>query len=252
MAYARLTPGTVVTWFVLLTCIATSLPAADPHKSSTTVRYLKVSAGTFAPETEIQVTQTSHGIVVTSTTRRRAQRLTVRSRFDAQNKLTGARVTLQRGPAAQSAEVRVAGRTAHVARQGKKPDKLACPVGVIVTSAPDWTDSFMAVGRYDPAGRATQKFAGLWIHPTRDPLELTFTLTRIGHDVVTRGPRDVRLDRLSLVLRAASRYVVWRNPQGQLVRLVPATKADGGIVLTGWERATRDLQPQLPPDPTTP
>ena len=240
-----LTLGTAVAWFIALSCAPSTSRGADTHRASTTARFLRVSGADVVPETEIHLTRTKNGSVVTSTTQRGEQKLTVISRYDSQNGLTEARVTSQQGTVAQSAEVRVTGRTAHVMRDGQRPDEIRCPAGVIVTSAPDWTDSFMAVQRYDPRGSETQKFAGLWIHPTRQPLALTLKLTRLGHDTVIRQEKSAKLDRLLLVLRAGSRYVVWRNQQGQLVRLVPATTGRGGIVLTGWERATRNLKPRL-------
>jgi hypothetical protein len=147
----------------------------------------------------------------------------------------------------QSAAVTVRDQTARVVREGNETNELPCPGGVIVTSAPDWTDAFMAVRRYDPRGSKAQNFPGLWIHPTSEPLELTIRLTRLGHDSVTLGKKTEKLDRFLLVLRGGSRYIAWRNQQSQLVRLVPAT-GSGGIVLTGWELATGVLKPQLSRD----
>jgi hypothetical protein len=106
---------------------------------------------------------------------------------------------------------------------------------VIVTSAPDWTDAVLAVRRYGPAGKAAQEFPGLWIHPTQDPARLTFKLTRQGEDEITQGSRSLRLLRLTLELRGGSKYVVWRDQAGQLVRLMPEGKPGQGIVLVGWE-----------------
>jgi hypothetical protein len=99
----------------------------------------------------------------------------------------------------------------------------------------------MAVRRYDPKGSTAQSFPGLWIHPTREPLELTIKLTRLGHDSVMHDEKTVTLDRYLLLLRGGSRYIVWGNQQ-QLVRLVPEPRGKGGIVLAGWEHATRDLK----------
>ena len=238
-----LTLGTAVAWFIALSCAPSTSRGADKHRASTTARFLRVSGADFVPETEIHLTRTKNGSVVTSTTQRGEQKLTVISRYDSQNGLTEARVTSQQGTIAQSAEVRVTGRTAHVMRDGQRPDELRCPAGVIVTSAPDWTDSFMAVRRYDSNGEKTQTFPGLWIHPTGKPLELTIQLTHLGQDSVKHGSKTANLDRYLLVLRGGSRYVVWRNPQGQLVRLVPAKSGRGGIVLAGWEQAVGNLKP---------
>lgn len=239
--------GVAISWLVALSCGSTGLDAADKHASSSKVQFLRVSGSEFVKETEIQLSRTKESLAITSSTQRGEQTLTVTSRFDAKNELTSAKVTLRQGKRVQSASVTVTDGIARVVRDGQETNELECPGGVIVTSAPDWTDAFMAVRGYDPQGDTTQKFSGLWIHPTREPLKLALTLTRLGHDSVTMSDKSVNLDRLLLVLRGGSKYVVWRNQQGQLVRLLPA-KGSGGIVLTGWESATRDLKPRLARD----
>lgn len=248
MDHRNIALGMAVAWLVALSCCQSASRGADKHESSKTFRFLKVSGSEFVKETEIHLLRTQESFVVTSITQRGDQTLTVTSRFDSKNALTSASVTLRRGKRAQSASVRVTDRTARVLRDGNETNELACPGGVIVTSAPDWTDAFMAVRRYDLKGSTTQKFSGLWIHPTREPLALTLKLTRLGHDSVILCNKSVNLDRFLLVLRGGSRYIVWRNQQGQLARLVPAMKGSGGIVLAGWERATRDLKPRLSRD----
>ncbi len=232
-----------VAWLFVLLCGERALHGTQKHESET-IRFLRVSGSEFVKESEIHLMQTEQSFVVTSITQRGEQTLTVNSRFDSNRTLVSAKVTLRRGERTQSASVIVTDRTARVLRDGNETNELACPGGVIVTSAPDWTDSFMAVRRYDLKGGTTQTFPGLWIHPPRPPLELTITLTLIGHDSVMLRNSSKILDRFLLVLRGGSRYLVWRNQQGQLVRLMPATKSSGGIVLTGWELATRDLQPR--------
>ena len=236
-----------VAWLFALSCGGHRLHGTNKHESET-VRLRRVSGSDFVKESEIHLVPTKQGLVVTSITQRGEQTLTVHSRFDSNDTLVSAKVTLRRGEYKQSASVSVTDRTALVLRDGDEAKELACPVGVIVTSAPDWTDSFLAVRRYDPKGSTTQTFPGLWIHPSREPLELTIKLTRLGQDSVMLRKNITMLDRLLLVLRGGSRYIVWRNQQGQLVRLVPAVEGKGGIVLTGWERATRDLKPQLSRD----
>jgi hypothetical protein len=231
--------------FVAFSCSHHALHAADKHQSPEIFQFLRPSGSEFVKETKIRLLRTDEGSVVTSITQRGEQTLTVTSRFDSKHRLTSAKVKMRQGERSQFAEVRVTGQTAHVVRDSKETSELACPVGVIVTSAPDWTDAFMAVQRFDLTGTPTQEFPGLWIHPTRKPLELTIKLTRLGKDSVTLGKKTEALDRFLLELRGGSRYVVWRNQQGQLVRLVAAMQGSGGIVLSGWELATRSLKPQL-------
>ena len=226
-------------------CSSASTRAADKPATTETFRYLRAAGLKFVPEGEIRLTRTAKPLIVVSVTRRGKQKLTVESRYDSRNVLQSAKVTIQRGSRVQTATVRVSRRKAEIVRDGRAVKTLAAPQGVIVTSAPDWTDSFMAVRRYDPHGEAAQTFPGLWIHPTREPLQLTIRLTHVGEDAVKLLNKTVKLQRLSLVLRGGSRYVVWRNPQGFLVRLIPAKSKTGGIVLAGWERATSGLKPVL-------
>jgi hypothetical protein len=233
--------GTIV-WFATLSCGFSELHAADRPETRKVFQFLRPAGSEFKKETEIQLRRSTDSLVVTSVTQRGQEKLTVTSRFDSKDVLCSAEVTIQRGQHRQSASVTVTDGTARVLRDGKEAVELACPRGVIVTSAPDWTDSFMAVQRYDPNGEKTQRFPGLWIHPTGKPLELTIQLTHLGQDSVKHGCQAVDLDRYLLVLRGGSRYVVWRSPRGQLVRLVPAKSGRGGIVLAGWEQATGNLK----------
>jgi hypothetical protein len=121
--------------------------------------------------------------------------------------------------------------------------ELDCPRGVLVTSAPDWTDAFLMARRYDRERGGKQEFAGLWIHPTQQPLRPTFTITRQGEDTVEHQGETVRLDRYAITLRGGSRYVGWSNAKGRLIKLVPDSTPRGGIVLEGWELAVKNLNP---------
>ena len=141
----------------------------------------------------------------------------------------------------QAAAVRVTGASARVIRASGETMELECPPGVIVTSAPDWTDAVRMVRSYDRDKGGAQEFAGLWIHPTRDPFRLTFRLTPLAEDRVKRNGKDVRLGRFLVQLRGGSRYIAWRDSDGRLVRLVPERSPRGGIVLEGWEKVAVKL-----------
>jgi len=247
MDHRTIALGMAIAWLFTWSSGQRESHGTEKHDSET-IRFLRASGSEFVQESEIHFRQTLQNFVVTSITQRGEQTLTVHSQFDSNDRLVRASVTLRRGERAQSATVSVTDHTARVLRNGQETNELKCPGGVIVTSAPDWTDSVMAVRRYDPKGNTTQTFPGLWIHPTHGPLELTIKLTRLGQDSVMLDNSSRILDRLLLVLRGGSQYIVWRNQQGQLVRLLSAMKDHGGIVLAGWERATRDLKPCLSPD----
>lgn len=102
----------------------------------------------------------------------------------------------------------------------------------------------MLMRRYDAKRGGEQRFPGLWIHPTRQPLRLTFKVTYEATDTVELEGQRQTLQRFSIVLRNNSRYVAWRNDQQTLVRLVANGQARPAIVLSGWEKATDSLLPE--------
>lgn len=206
-------------------------------------QYVRPAGSEFIPETEFKLETMTTGLVITSVTQQGQQKLTLVSRYRGEQELLQASVAVLRaGQPEESAEVRVTGERGRILRGDLPVVTLPCPPGVIVTSAPDWTDAFLAVRRYRHMGPATQTFAGLWIHPQREPLELSIQLTKIGQVSVRRGEEPQQLDRFRLILRAGTTYTVWGNSQQQLVRLLPAKASSGGIMLQGWEDATRELR----------
>jgi hypothetical protein len=206
------------------------------------VRYVRMSEKGPVNESEIRFDHDTGGRTITSVTTRGRTSLTLVSRYDADNRLRRASVQLTTKAATSTATVKVADGKATVERTGAAPATLDCPPGVIVTSAPDWTDAVIAVRRYDPRGEAAQEFPGLWIHPTEAPARLTFKLTRQREEEVTRDGRGVRLLRLVLELRGGAKYAVWRDDAGQLVRLMPEGKPEQAIMLWDWAEATRELK----------
>lgn len=229
--------------FALL--IASTCAADDRESGSAeSATYLRRAGEQYVRETRIGVRRSDDGREVRSATRRGELTLSIAARYDAEDRLLTARVTVNDGKNKRSATAvpEDDGRVL-VRRDEGKPWTFDCPPGVIVTSAPDWTDACLAVRRYDPQGDQAQQFAGLWLHPVRDPQRLTFTVTRLGQEAVQREGREASLWRLRVELRGGSRYVGWRNAAGQLVRLAPEGKPQAAIVLAGWEVATAGLVP---------
>ncbi len=223
---------------VLLILLSHSVLSAEEKVEI--ARYLRPAGTGFQPETEIKVERLSDGQRFTSITQRGSNKLTLMSRFDNNGRLKFARVTA--GPAEQqTATASNKNGKATVTRDDGQIDQLDCPPGVIVTSAPDWTDTFLLVRRYDRRRAGQQEFSGLWIHPNRKPLFLALKITHHGTDTVTFDGASKKLDRYLIVLRNNSRYVAWGNADGQLVRLVPDNKERPAIVLAGWEAATSQL-----------
>lgn len=233
--------------FFVLHGIGNLLLASGPDRRVESLTYLRPSGDTFVTEFTIEIRDTSAGRTITSTTQRGDQVLTLIADFNSDEELRTATVRVRSGKGEKAAQVEVRDGKARVSRAGSAVIELNCPPGVIVTSAPDWTDSVLAVRRIPrAAGEALEAskrtFRGLWVHPAQEPLELHFPWTPVGSDIVLFRGSMQRLDRFLLMLRGGTRYVVWRGPDGNLVRLVPENSPRGGIVLRGWETATRDLK----------
>lgn len=227
------------------------LAAASQHESGDTsprselaiARFVRPSGDEWVFESEIKIERNEDATIITSVTGREKSRLKIVALFDAKHRLLEAKVTTERGEEKQSGRVSVTGEKARVSRHDGQETELDCPPGVIVTSAPDWTDAFLMARRYDRTRGGKQEFAGLWIHPTQQPLRPTFTIAREGEDTVEYHGETVRLDRYAITLRGGSRYVGWSDAKGRLVKLAPESSPRGGIVLEGWEQATKSLIP---------
>ena len=221
---------------------AGSLESAPPLKQTVEkLRYVKPVRGRFVLETEITIARNTQGTNYTSVTRRGMRQLTVHSRFDKKRRLVDAQVTLKTDSGTQTASAKARGKTVSIKKQDGAIVEFKCPPGVIVTSAPDWTDAILCTRAFDNRKGKTQQFAGLWIHPTRQPLRLTFTLTLDGTQRLRNQGTPQDVERFTLTLRGGSRYVVWRNQQRQLVRLAPSKTPSQAIFLAGWERASFKL-----------
>lgn len=209
----------------------------DPKE---TVRYLRPAGKGFEPETEITRERHGDGYSLTSITQRGDVKLTVASRYDASERLQFASVTLVSSRGEQSAHVTVTDGQAAVTRHDGTVDEFDCPPGVIVTSAPDWTDAFLLAQRFDSKSVGVQEFPGLWIHPTQPPQRLTFTvdaISKLGSDVASVEESTGDLEPIIITLRGGSRYVAWRDGQYRLIRLHAEKSPRPAIVLEGWERA---------------
>src|SRR5262249_35610477 len=122
--------------------------------------------------------------------------------------------------------------------QGKQ--RLAVTPDVVVTTAPDWSDIFQVIRRYDQGKGGKQTFAGLWIHPTKDVRQLTFTVEPLGEDDIVVAGKKLTLQRYRVQLRSGA-YLVWADKTGRVVRLMPPGKPGAAVVLEGYEKATSGL-----------
>jgi hypothetical protein len=137
------------------------------------------------------------------------------------------------------ASVVVADGKARVKRPDAEAQEFDAPKGVIVTSAPDWTDTFRLCRLADRAKSGPQEFPGLWIHPTQPAQRLTFTIERTGEAAI----ENLKLDRYAIRLRGNSAYVAWADAKGRMIKLV---SKDGGteLYLEGFEAPAGSLKPE--------
>jgi hypothetical protein len=112
------------------------------------------------------------------------------------------------------------------------------PRGVIVTSAPDWTDVLMLCARYDQAAGGKQTFPALWYHPEQGVQLLKLHIERQGHDTIEHADKKIKLTRFAIHLRGNSAYAAWATPDGTLVRLIPlpAKGKRTGLILEMFEK----------------
>ena len=235
-------------WCIIAPAIAAMLVAASPPGESVDrVRYLRPAGKEFVPECEFTLRKTPTGSSIESVTSRGKTRLTVVSRYDERDRLTGAEATLVRDDTKATVTVVMSEGKASVRRPGQKAQEFEVPAGVIVTSAPDWTDAFLLCRRYDAKKGGKQSFPGLWIHPEQAGQRLTFAIERTGEDTVEHAGKKLKLGRYTIWLRGNSSYAAWADENGQMIKLVPLPykeNASNGLVLDGYERSTSDLVPR--------
>jgi hypothetical protein len=196
-----------------------------------TVRYLRLTPRGAVPECRFRL----EAGAVTSVT----GALEVAARYDAAGVLLGAEARVGAG---EPVRVEASGGRARVSRPKQEAQDFEVPPGVIVTSAPDWTDTFLICRRWDRGRGGRQDFPGLWIHPVQPAQRLTFTAERTGADVLDGLP----LDRLLVRLRGNSPYAAWVDPAGRMIKLVSLPFREGStlLVLEGFEESSQALRPE--------
>jgi hypothetical protein len=224
---------------------ASLLRAAEPDKSRP-VRYLKRAGGKFVLESEITEAQGAKGSTYISRTVRPGEQMTLTLQFDKKQKLISARVVQEMDKTSRSAKLTFQGTSALLTRPGKDPVMLAkIAPNVVVTTAPDWSDIFQLIRRYDQINGGRQEFPGLWIHPVKDTLRLTFSIERVGVDKITSGkgpknPGGLLLSRYKIHLRSGD-YLAWADSAGRVYKLMAAGKPATSVVRDGWQHKTGRL-----------
>src|SRR5262245_29720007 len=163
---------------IVRTCVLLcATVAAAPKEGEDKMRYLRLQADKTATECTFTVQRTDKGWSIASVTERGTTKMTVTARYDSQDALLGAEAVLTKGEQKMAARVTVTDGKARVTRDVDDSAfrEFEVPKGVIVTSAPDWTDTFLLCQRYDRQKGGKQEFAGLWIHPEQAAQRLAFS-----------------------------------------------------------------------------
>lgn len=215
-------------------CRAGPPPTVGPEN----VRYLRVTPRGAVPECTFAIDRRADGWAISSVT----GALTVTARYDAAQRLVEAAARLGAG---EPARVETAAGRTKVLRPGQAAQDFDAPPGIIVTSAPDWTDTFRLCRLWDRAREGRQEFPGLWIHPEKPAQRLTFSAERTGRDEIRTGSGALALDRLSIRIRGNSAYMAWVDPAGRMIKLVSLPFGGGSVVLVleGFEGPAATLRP---------
>jgi hypothetical protein len=220
--------------------------AALPKDSDEKVRYLRQLPDKTATECVFTLQRGDKGSSIVSVTERGTARMTVSAHYDTTDTLTSAEATLTKGEQTMTARVQVAGGKAKVMRDKQDAQEFEVPKGVIVTSAPDWSDTFLLCQRYARPKGGKQEFVGLWIHPEQAAQRLTFTIERVGADAIEHNGKRLDLDRYAIRIRNNSEYVAWTDGKGRMIKLLSLPLKEGTgteLVLEGYDKSAAKLRP---------
>jgi hypothetical protein len=204
------------------------------------LRYVKPVGGRYVLESEVTTTTTPKGLTYVSRTVRGPETLTLTIHRDREGRVVSAEVVQKTAGELKSATLNLDGGKAKLKRGGTT-DLLKVAGDPVVTSAPDWSDVFELIRRYDARKGGKQEYPGLWIHPIKPPLLLTFAVERVGEDPVKGKGGEEKLRRFRVGLRSGS-YTVWARADGRVCKILPAGAKAVPVVLEGYEDATRALK----------
>ena len=223
---------------MMMSLLACASCATTPYSTNETVRYVRGRPGAFQKECEFRLHDTEDGRTITSETWRGSTTLKLFARYDQRDQLAFAEVELRKDGRKWRTVAHVVDGRATVVRGGQPAQEFDVPAGVIVTSAPDWTDTFLLCRRYDREQGGKQEFVALWIHAQRPAMRLTLTIERVG------AAGD--LDRYVIHLRGNSPYTAWADRTGKMVKLAHLPFKEGAtnhLLLEGHEAAAHPLRP---------
>lgn len=220
----------------LLTVLLTAPLWSGEKAMEETVRFGRPAGKAFVPEAAFTIRRDKEGWEMESVTGRGKVEMRVSARYDALDRLRSASATLSRKDHKAAARVEVDRGKAKVLPLGKPEQEFDVPAGVLVTSAPDWSDIFLLCRHWDAKKKGKQEFAGLWIHPEQKAQLLKFTIELEGMDRALVRGKEVALNRFRIAIRGPNPYLAWADAEGVLVKLVPLPYKEGsGLIRAGWE-----------------
>ena len=195
------------------------LAAAEVEKPKP-LRYLRPEKNKFVLESEITETRNQDGAIYVSLTDRGREKMTLTLRFDNDRHLKSAEAVQEAGESKHRALLTLKGTNAKLSKI-KGIVEFQVAADPIVTTAPDWSDIFQLVRRYDGKKGGRQEFTGLWIHPVRDHLVLKFRIERVGETVIRAAGRKIALNEYRIRLRSGD-YLAWADADRRVYKLFPA------------------------------
>ncbi|MCI0682626.1 MAG: hypothetical protein L0Y71_11020 [Gemmataceae bacterium] len=204
------------------------------------LRYLRPAGAGWTNECLFTISKKGAGWSIDSVTERGSLKLSLLTRYRPDDVLEASILTVRNGAKESMAIAACLKEGVARVQLPEKPLKMVdVPRGVIVTSAPDWTDVLLLCARYDQAAGGKQAFGALWYHPEQGVQLLKLHIERQGHDTIRHGGKNIKLTRFAIHLRGNSAYAAWATPDGTLVRLIPLPakeKQRSGLILESYEK----------------
>jgi hypothetical protein len=221
----------------LLLVVAAGQPPADAADS---LRYVRPASDGWVLESEVRESRSADGILYESVTHRPGQKMTLKISYDAKRRVLAAETLLEAKQGKSAAKATFEKDTVRLVRDGKE-EVFKLSGEPVVTTAPDWSDIFLLIRRYDRARGGRQESTGFWFHPQQPARVLAFTVERLGDDTLLVKERRHSLGRYRVTLRSGA-YVVWADDTGRVWKLIPGGNPKAAVVLQGYEKATAELK----------
>ena len=204
------------------------------------LRYLRPAGDGWTNECLFTIAKRQDGWSIAGVTERGPLRLTLESAYGPKDALATSVLTVRNGDKESVSIATVRDGAARVQLWEQPLKMVQVPPGVIVTSAPDWTDTLLLCARYDHAAAGKQTFPALWYHPDQAVQLLKLAIERQGYHTIQHDGKDVKLARFTIELRGKSQYAAWATMEGTMVRLIPLPHKQtqrSGLILEAYEKS---------------